>query len=1060
MARQILPIAGAVIGGLATGGASWGIQLGYVAGSLIGNAVDPLEVQGNKIGDNQLQAAAEGGTRAIVFGKGCIRATCLLERGNRIVRKQRDRAGKGSGPVTVNERVYWTFAIGLGEGMVGGAILRIWEGEKLVYDVTPGSAIPEESAEFAQKFRFYDGAEDQLPDPALESIHGVGNAPYYRGTAYVVFPNFDLTDYREAIPTYRWEVAKSVSTTTPTTVMALGSTSATIRRIAVSHDGADWSAPLISNSAEESVNCLALGSRFVAWTLNTAYYSDDDWATSQTASGSFHGSGGARYGAAYGDVVLVPGGTETINRSDDRGESYSQIGALVRGNFIAIKNGLAIIAGYYSAKAFISSDLGVTWSEGAGDTGVDMTTGGAICASLTKFYLGGKSGSAPALKASLDGNAWANVAIPYSADGAVTCIAHGVIGEDSYIVAGTSSGEIYYSINEGAFALAAGSLGVRAQDVVFNGLYFIMCGDDSLGTSVIKTSVDADIWVTRSKLLSYGILALACATPVVGTSVGEPILLSQIARALHERCGHSAHDIEVSELDDLVCGVVFEQSVTGAEAINSIIGGYFADPADYDGRIHYIKRGKPVVRTLTYDDLIDEPESTQRQNPIEYPRKLHLFAQTSWTGYVATKSTSPRSSPDLKNVVGEVSVAIPVTFDGPDEPAQIAAKLHKVNWADAEGEIVWSVTDAHADLVPTDCVGLYLRNRLTRARITGIEDTPGVRKLTMRVDRQSAYTSEVTGMPLPLPTPPQPSILSPTVNAYMDIPALRDSDDAAAPIYYDAMSGQTDVWPGSVLQRSLDTGANFATVAAAPVNAIIGQLQEAVAAASPYYTDNGIAVVVKLYMDDELDSLTNAQFLSEQGAFALSWEDGDVRRWEVMQYRDAEEIADKTYRLTTLHRGRLNTAAAEHPVGSLFVLLDASVRVVDAQSAWIGADLTHRAVTNSLSPETAAQDTQPFAAQSQTEWPVAHILLDHAGNDLHVDIVPRHRFGTALNPIRSINWTGYRITATDGSNTAAVDVTADTHAFDVTGWASPITVTVAQLNRITGAGPTVTEAIP
>ena len=144
----------------------------------------------------------------------------------------------------------------------------------------------------------------------------------------------------------------------------------------------------------------------------------------------------------------------------------------------------------------------------------------------------------------------------------------------------------------------------------------------------------------------------------------------------------------------------------------------------------------------------------------------------------------------------------------------------------------------------------------------------------------------------------------------------------------------------------------------------------------------------------------------------------------------------------------------------MFVLLDGAVRVLAAQSAWIGTDLTHRAVTNGLSPETAAQETEPYTALSQTEWPVAHVLLDHAGNDLHVEIVPRHRFGTSLHPVRSINWIGYRIAATDGSNAVAVDVTSDTHTIDVTGWASPITVTVAQLNRITGAGPTKTEATP
>lgn len=1051
MARQILPIAGAIVGGLI--GGPMGAQIGFVAGSLIGNAVDPLQVQGNKIGDNQLQTAAEGGTRAIVFGKGCIRATCLLERGNRIVKKQRDRAGKGGGPVTVNERVFWTFAIGLGEDLVGGSILRVWEGEKLVYDVTPGSAIPSESAEFAQKFRFYDGAEDQLPDPDLEAIHGVGNAPYYRGTAYVVFPNFDLTDYREAIPTYRWEVAKAVETSNPVSMMALGRTSSSVQAISVSPDGTNWSSPTVDPNG--FVDCAAIGSRYLAWTLGTAAYSDDGWATSHVATGALGNSGGARQGAVYGDVVLIAGGINTICRSTDRGETYTPIDTLVRSNYIAFNGGVAATVSHYSLYASISNDLGVAWSEGSGATGVEISTGGDICGANGKFYLGGKSGIVPVIKTSVYGDTWADILLPYVSTGAVTCIAHGVIGADSYVVAGTTSGEIYYSVNAGPFLLSTDSLGVRAYDVEFNGACFVMCGGgEASSTAVIKTSVDADSWTTRSIGFTYGADKLASAPLGSGSAVGEPILLSAIVAAIHQRAGHASADYDVAELTDLVSGVVFEQSVTGAEAINSILGGYFADPADYDGQIHYIKRGKPVVRTLTYEDLIDEPETTQRQNPIEYPRKLHLFAQTSWTGYAATKSTSSRSSPDLNNVVGEVSVAIPVTFDGPDEPAQIAAKLHKVNWADAEGEIVWQVTDEHLDLVPTDCVGLSLRGRLTRARITGIEDNPGVRKLTLRVDRQSAYTSDVTGIPLPLPTPPQPSIMSKTVLAVLDIPALTDNADSLN--YYTAMSGETEVWSGAQLQRSLDDGASFAALGDQTVNTVMGEITQEVTAASPDYTDTTNVVHVQLYdPNDEIDALSNAAWLSEQGAFALETSSG----WELLQYRDAEDLGGGLYELSHLQRGRLNTEASNHSIGSRFVLLDASVMIWGAQSSWIGNDLTHRGVSFGTSPEDAEVVNTPYVGASQTEWPVANILLDHAGNDLNIEIVPRHRFGTDMAPIRSLNWDGFRITATDGTNTAAVDTSSATHTFDVTGWASPITVTVAQLNRITGAGPTVSEEI-
>ena len=74
-------------------------------------------------------------------------------------------------------------------------------------------------------------------------------------------------------------------------------------------------------------------------------------------------------------------------------------------------------------------------------------------------------------------------------------------------------------------------------------------------------------------------------------------------------------------------------------------------------------------------------------------------------------------------------------------------------------------------------------------------------------------------------------------------------------------------------------------------------------------------------------------------------------------------------------------------------------------------------------------------------------------------VVPRHLLGSSMNPIRSINWTGYRWVATDGFNTITLDGTAYSETFDATGCSTPVTVTVAQINRITGPGDEVTEEI-
>lgn len=1053
MARQVLPIVGAVAGFVISGGNPYGAQVGFALGSLVGNAVDPIEMQGRKLGDAPTQVAAEGGARAIVYGKGCIRATVVLERGGRRVIRQRDSSGgKGGGPTTINERALWTFAIGLGEPVA--AILRIWENEKLVYDVTPGSTIQDDTAQFAEKFRFYTGAEDQLPDPALEALHG-DDTPYYRGTAYMVFPQYDLTDFGETVPTYRVEVATLTERAEIVTVLALGYTGASIPRSAGSVNGTTWPVTTNMRPVNTAIYLAATGERFITWNITTAYYTDDQGATWNTSSGGLGGNGGPRFGDAKGDLVLISGGLgEEVRRSLDAGASFSPVAGSPGVAYLAI--GSSGVCGVtISGQAYTSDAMGSSWA-GPYATGVTTSSGqAALEADDDSYYLGGTIAGAAALAISSGGVSWSVATLPVVSATQVRCIATGTIGDDHIVVAGANNGEIYYRVNGGAFQLASDSLGAQCNSVVFNGERFIMGGGSS-ADGVIKHSVDGDSWTPSTQPFAYYVERLAAAEPGIPEQSADPIPLSDIIAALHDRAGHTSADYDVAELSELSDGVVIESTVTGAEAINSIIGCHFADPSDYDGQIHYIKRGKPVQLTLTEDALIDEPEVAQRNNSIEYPKKVHFLGQRADLAYASSKSTSSRYSSDAQ-VVGEVTVGSPETFDDGIQPAEIAVKLHKVLWEEAIGEQELTIPDNFLGLVPTDCVGFAYRDQLNRYRILNIEDTPGQRKLRMIKDRQSAYTANLTEIPNPPPvTPPQSSVVAPTIMAFIDTSALTDNADTLH--YLVALSGANDNWAGAVLQQQI--GGSFNSIDSTTLNSIMGVVQNDVADASPYYTDTTNTVTVRLYTDDELESRTDAEFLSNGGAFFLSSEDSGETVWEIMQFRDAVQDSNGDWVLSHLMRGRKNTPTNEHPVGSTFVWIDPSILRESAQSSWIDTELTHRAVSNGQSPELATVQTNEYVGNSQREWPVANLLLSRpTGTSVLAEAIPRHRFGSSMNPIRSINWDGYQWTATDGANTINRTGTSATETFDTTGWATPVTVTVSQLNRITGAGPSVSEVI-
>ncbi len=388
-----------------------------------------------------------------------------------------------------------------------------------------------------------------------------------------------------------------------------------------------------------------------------------------------------------------------------------------------------------------------------------------------------------------------------------------------------------------------------------------------------------------------------------------------------------------------------------------------------------------------------------------------------------------------------------------NQAAQAVDKIYKITLAEANGSIEISVPLASgADLADADCIGLSLRGKTRRIRIEQSGFNDWTLKLTGKVDRQSAYTSAVTGIPIPLPTLPPSTIVGDTQLAVLDIPARTDSEDDLSVLI--AVSGALPPWYGAQVDRSTDGGASYSKVLSIDSAAVMGTLIDPVTGASPYLTDTTNSVHIQLYRPGQtLDQLTDQQFRSEQGGFALQNADGT---WEVMQYRDAVVNGDGSITLKTLHRGALNSGATAHAAGAKFVLLSTATHLATPAS-YLGLGVTHRATSTSLSSDDTTNDTTiTFSGRSQIEWPVAYLTLARSGSTVTGTWTPCHRFGSDDYPVASTNFQGYRVTITDGVTSETFDTT--TASFSRT-WAAAVTVNVSALNRITGAGPSTSGSI-
>jgi hypothetical protein len=378
-------------------------------------------------------------------------------------------------------------------------------------------------------------------------------------------------------------------------------------------------------------------------------------------------------------------------------------------------------------------------------------------------------------------------------------------------------------------------------------------------------------------------------------------------------------------------------------------------------------------------------------------------------------------------------------------------------WEDLGGEVTFSLpAGPFAWLTPTDCLGLSLRGALYRIRVEKVEYAAGVLKVTARRDRQSAYTSNLTPLPLPAPTPPPPSLAGATQFVVLNIPGIVDSDDGQLGVRVGACGLEGFAWSGCAVRVSSDGGLSWSTVANITTRARLGNLLDPLAGASPYYTDATNTIRVLMLDDRELEAITQAQLLSEQNPAAIAYPDGTA---EVLQFRDVVDEGDNEWSLSYLLRGRLNTASTEHAAGARFVMLNGTV-FVPLPTALLGQELMLQFVSYGTSPEVAPTYTFTWSpAHSQTEWEPTDLVVTRTGGNVEASWAPRHRFGTEDSPVPSADFRGYRVVMTDGSTTVTSDTTATSlGAADV--FTGPVTVSVAQLNRVTNAGPAISEVIP
>lgn len=988
---------------------------------------------GPKITDNRTTTATVGLPVPIVFGTADVAGTVIWLA--RYVEHTSNQGGKG-GPTQQTFNYTQSIAIGLCEriddtaddtqGAIAG-ISRIWENGAIMYDIRPqleantdlGTVAETDqqyanrltaSAAYAETFVLHLGTELQTADATIEAIEGFGNVPAFRGLAYIVYPDRALTISQGLRhPSFTFEVVTS----------GMGncvSTTQISNQVLYPWAGGSEHNPLnTANNNTFQINIIDNLYPGTGWNGTTIYHSEADMIAALRTAGY---PSTVQY---VGYIVPPPEGTGQVVQAGGPVVTTGPAGG-VDPAFITMKyNNMVADQGYFATVP-------------AANTAGNIPFGTVHIGSDSRMYY--NTGSTDPISPPLDyprftqiagvftGGYWvefvvdANVFVtrfpagppdPCSSLPPSTFPGFGVRPDGSLVKCGPWT-EVIAAPDSVKVLQQYG--GAETQ-CVYPLSPCVLIGDPHFNDSAFWTAAYADAvasgYMTAGKVygVDYPFLQDYYFTLdlVVCEASSEKVTISTIIKAICKRSGLDASQIDASDMDGITINGYSVSSVcNGSSILSPLRSVAFFDAVESGGVLKFPMRGKPIVATLTNDDIgcfdgggtsTPPPAVTNdRADETTLPRSIRYHYKAVSRDYQDAEADSPFRL--TTSAVDDQDISVPMVLGDVQ-----AAKAAEIVWSDAwaaQNSHELSVDQAWSELEPSDCIGVPIDGVIQRIRIVSDQNAAGVlRKLSCVRDNEGAYISFAVATP-PEHKPGVLKLLAQSSAEYLDLPALQDADNDAG--FYIAAQRQNGVgndWKGATIYKSVDGGLTFSPIFSIITEAVIGSLTSAVPPSEAFTWDTTTVINVTVASAIfTFESRTDAAVLAGANAAAM----GANGRWEIVQFADAVKIDDTHWQLSRLLRGRRGT---EHVIGTsregdTFVLISTGdLGRMPLQQSEIGANRVYKVVSIGASFTSGINTT--FAGHAQALVPFSPVDLTavrQTDDDILLSWIRRGRIGRTL----------------------------------------------------------------
>lgn len=931
MAVLALAGAGSAIGA-SIGGTFLGMSassIGWMVGSFLGNLLfaEKTHTYGPRLKGDRFTGSALGQVRPIVWGTCKVEGKIIWQTPYHEHEHTEDSGGKGGGSEYTSYTYTRSFAILLCEGQIE-AVRRVWINGKLEFDWSENSnvAADMQSGTKVGGVKFYYGSTTQLADPTMESFDGVGNVPAYRGTSYMVFNEYDVTESNGACPIVEVEVVANASLATQS---ALG---------LFITDPYSWGGIGYVNEGvlyfQTETNNLSNPFNIIGIDLS---------------------NGNIVYKKTYPNIHPGPhNGSQSGSFSDDQINWYFLGTDLNAGpvppfyETASVTYAAKLIDGstaLYAVRLLYNTDGSVTQVANAGGWRSNGT--------MEKFRF--KRGVdqtylyATSIDANPDNKRWVqrwDMPDNYAStrydfiDGSYALRSYPADDGDVYVFNANDHKIYKFDFDLNLIESKSISLSINVPDAIAydNGIIWFCenLGNTSGNGIVTAYNYDDMSLIGQVNNLSYGItirigdrtwsvyasgnsLAITIEGKLWTVSTNritrQSATLSDIVANLHQRTGQTSSDYDVAALTDSVRGFLVSEQVSVRSCIESLQLGFLFDARDTGGKIQYVKRGGASLATLVADDLgayETEPVAEwmlTRQQEEELPRTLTI----NYLDYNGSYEKSAQNATRQAVLAGDITTfQVPIVFTS-NEAQEVVSKHMYEAW-EARSKYKFTTNMEWAKLEPCDPVtvrGKKMRLMQRNDGINGIVEFEGVGYIP-EIYTQIGIGSDASGY--------QEETLQargPTEFEIMDIPPLRDSDYNVF-AQYAAATGLLAGWPGGAIMRS-DNGDNYSFIALISSSSIMGYATTVLGDwTGGNVPDEKNTVTVQLYGSGTLSSITYDQFINGEFPFLL----GN----ELIYGRSATLVSAGVYTISGLLRGRVGTESyiASHATNERFVLLSES----------------------------------------------------------------------------------------------------------------------------------------